>query len=912
MADKILLSKKSTLVNFFSRFTLSVLLLAACTGAYADVFNVNTTADGTSYSGTVNLRGAFMRANTLGGTHTINVPAGTYQLTQGTISIGDVAQNITINGAGAASTIINMSTTSQDRILLIDPPGTNSNIIVSITGISFTNGVLNGDPYGGGAICAGGPGNSLTLTNCNFSNNTLSAGSGGTVGGAISFSGGGTLTANGCNFTNNTSPGTGGAIIFAAYSYNIGTTYTYPGNTLSVTNCTFTGNKANAGSGGAIHVSAAGYTGAAPVLSISIKENSFVSNSAFTANGKGGAVSTVNSFSTTAVFNINYNRFFGNTSDGIGSALYMADTQGGVNATNNWWSCNTGASGCANKAQRESGASPGVLNVSSYLQLKTALSPAALCTGSSGTVTASFIINPGGAAVAAADAGGLANAPVSFSGAAGSISSAQTVIQADGTATATYTATSGGAGTATANVDNAAIATGVTNTVAPSFTTAPAAATVCTNYPATFTAAGSGTPTYQWYKGATALTNGTTANGSVISGVATATLSFAGVATGDAGTDYNVVITNGGCSSTSANVALNVTAPNIAAATTTATRSVSTVNNLISNGSCVVVAKVLPSGTSPVTGNVTATVTITPTVQTTSYGTPYVQRHYDITPATAAATATATITLYFTQAEFTAYNTALGGSSLLPINSADAANNKANIRVYQFHGTGTLPVNYTGTQQILIPTSVTYNSTYSRWEVTVSVNGFSGFYLANAANALPVDLVSFTGSTDNTNVFLKWETAQELSFNHFEVERSTDGISFKKIGSVPGGNRAYSYTDVPEERTTYYYRLKMVDNDGQFKYSNTIRINMKKKTDLSVTPNPFKDAVKVNLQSPVTTTAQLTIIAADGRIILKKAVSIQKGTNTINLDGLGGMGAGVYVLQVQSEDFTESLKVIKQ
>src|SRR4051812_49146534 len=77
--------------------------------AQANTYTVNTTADGTSSSGTVNLRGALLAADALGGTHTINLPAGTYNLTLGTITFGNRAQSITINGAGAASTIINMT-----------------------------------------------------------------------------------------------------------------------------------------------------------------------------------------------------------------------------------------------------------------------------------------------------------------------------------------------------------------------------------------------------------------------------------------------------------------------------------------------------------------------------------------------------------------------------------------------------------------------------------------------------------------------------------------------------------------------------------------------------------------------------------------------------------------------------------
>src|SRR5450631_2969532 len=102
-------------------FFISVMLALS---ASATVFNVNTFNDthavsagagtGLDGSGNISFRSALEAANTSAGPHTINVPAGTYNLILGVIQIGDIAQNITINGSGAATTIINMTTTLQD------------------------------------------------------------------------------------------------------------------------------------------------------------------------------------------------------------------------------------------------------------------------------------------------------------------------------------------------------------------------------------------------------------------------------------------------------------------------------------------------------------------------------------------------------------------------------------------------------------------------------------------------------------------------------------------------------------------------------------------------------------------------------------------------------------------------------
>src|SRR4051812_44681326 len=105
-------------------FLFSVLLTLS---AAANTFNVNTTNDahatnlttGEVSPGVFSFRSVLEAANNLGGTHTINVPAGTYDLTLGMITMNDIAENITINGAGAATTIVHMTATLQGRILFI-------------------------------------------------------------------------------------------------------------------------------------------------------------------------------------------------------------------------------------------------------------------------------------------------------------------------------------------------------------------------------------------------------------------------------------------------------------------------------------------------------------------------------------------------------------------------------------------------------------------------------------------------------------------------------------------------------------------------------------------------------------------------------------------------------------------------
>jgi hypothetical protein len=193
------------------------LSLAFAGWASAATFNVNTFSDthavnpaagtGLDGSGKISLRSALEVVQSVGGTQTINLPAGTYNLSLGSILFGDVPTVVTIAGAGAATTIVNMTTTAQDRIFLVGSTGLQTDVHTSINDVQFTGGKLTSDDYGGGAIIAGGPNNSLTLTNCIFQNNTIDAAApavgGPRSGGAVRYNGGGSLTITGSTFNNN-------------------------------------------------------------------------------------------------------------------------------------------------------------------------------------------------------------------------------------------------------------------------------------------------------------------------------------------------------------------------------------------------------------------------------------------------------------------------------------------------------------------------------------------------------------------------------------------------------------------------------------------------------------------------------------------------------------------------------------
>ncbi len=544
----------------------------------AATYNVTTTADGNSSSGTVNLRGAILAADAAGGSNTINVPAGTYNLSLGEITFGTTAQNLTITGSGSVT--INMAGTglNQDRIFNINP-NVISGVTTSISGIAFTNGHLTSDGYGGGAIISGGPSCALSLSNCSFSNNTvdpsIAAPTGG--GGAVALIYGGTLTVTGCQFSGNTisypasvalQSRTGGAI----FVYTYGSGPTYPNTSVSISGSSFSGNSvSNSGQGGAIYLRADANGSTSPTFSVNIVKNNFTGNSAPGASGLGGAISVVNLITGSSPYIIQYNRFAGNTSgSGTGSALYMDDNEGSITASNNWWGCNSGPTTCADKASRSSlSGHSGTLTSTPYLQLRASASPGSICAGSTSSITADFSTNSASSTIPASNLSAFSGVPISFAATLGSASPTPTTLNGSGTATTTYTAGStAGSGTVNAIVDNVpstdatARASITVNPATGIATSPPATTTVCAGGTASIgvIASGGGTPTYQWRRGTTNLANGATGTGSTLSGVTSDTLRITNAGASDAASNYNVVVT--GCGSvTSGNAALAISSP---------------------------------------------------------------------------------------------------------------------------------------------------------------------------------------------------------------------------------------------------------------------------------------------------------------------------------------------------------------
>lgn len=142
----------------------------------------------------------------------------------------------------------------------------------------------------------------------------------------------------------------------------------------------------------------------------------------------------------------------------------------------------------------------------------------------------------------------------------------------------------------------------------------------------------------------------------------------------------------------------------------------------------------------------------------------------------------------------------------------------------------------------------------------------------------PLHLLTFTAKLQNKTVHLNWTSENEHSFDHYEVESSSNSIEFAKIGTLKskGGSEknAYIYVDPLTPNTkppTIYYRLKMVDKDGTFIFSKTEKVTLTIDHSLfTLYPNPASTSVQLQFNKPLTGKVNIEVSDATGKVVLKE------------------------------------------
>jgi hypothetical protein len=183
---------------------------------------------------------------------------------------------------------------------------------------------------------------------------------------------------------------------------------------------------------------------------------------------------------------------------------------------------------------------------------------------------------------------------------------------------------------------------------------------------------------------------------------------------------------------------------------------------------------------------------------------------------------------------------------------------------------------------------------------------------------LPVDLVQFLASMNSDGtVKVSWATAQEQNSNYFDVERSGNQEGWAKIGSVKAKGYSsitsnYSLTDRFPLDGTGYYRLKMVDLDGKFKYSKTVAVSSNQDNrPLVIYNNPFTDQIRLKVNVARGQSLVMTVSDMVGKTYINQTYQAQAGDNFVNLQPNIG-SSGMYVLRIHGDSYDQTAKIEKQ
>ncbi len=171
---------------------------------------------------------------------------------------------------------------------------------------------------------------------------------------------------------------------------------------------------------------------------------------------------------------------------------------------------------------------------------------------------------------------------------------------------------------------------------------------------------------------------------------------------------------------------------------------------------------------------------------------------------------------------------------------------------------------------------------------------------------LPLKLSSFTAKKANGGAEINWSTASEQNNDHFELERSIDGKVFEKIAQIKGaGNSSkklnYTFMDSHPVNGINYYRLKQVDDDGKYSYSESISLDYTlftsssdKDLQILIYPNPAIDEIKVNLKTPVNGKVLMTVFDFAGNKIRSATFDDKQITSNIST-----LNAGIYIVEIR-------------
>ncbi len=209
--------------------------------------------------------------------------------------------------------------------------------------------------------------------------------------------------------------------------------------------------------------------------------------------------------------------------------------------------------------------------------------------------------------------------------------------------------------------------------------------------------------------------------------------------------------------------------------------------------------------------------------------------------------------------------------------------------------------------------------------VMFDVNSFSTFSARQNGLGLPITLLSFDAIKQGNDVLVNWSTETEINNDYFEVEVATmsdeyGNLQFTKIAEVDGagnysGKLDYQIIDTEEgKQGVRYYRLKQVDFDGQFSYSDikSVVFGEISISQVLVAPNPFSTNFDLLVNSAVSGNVEIEVYDITGKLVYSSNSFLNIGINEIELSLDKTIASGIYMLNATFNNEMHSIRIVKQ
>ncbi len=201
-------------------------------------------------------------------------------------------------------------------------------------------------------------------------------------------------------------------------------------------------------------------------------------------------------------------------------------------------------------------------------------------------------------------------------------------------------------------------------------------------------------------------------------------------------------------------------------------------------------------------------------------------------------------------------------------------------------------------------------------KLLVGTHGYAMWSTFLSLGVVPITLTEFKGTLQGKNALLQWSTSAELNSKQFELQKSLDGIDFRKIATLPAAGysseqRQYSYLDREPLTEKNYYRLRSVDIDGQARLSNIVLIKPPGlQQDMLVMGNPFRNDIQVRFVRVPDTGGELRLLDMSGRLMAAQKFNAGQQQVRFMLPA-GKLSKGIYILEALINGKKYTSRVLK-